>query len=55
MASPGDMEYQEFLTLDYSRLTAPLCAAVGELNRQVTELNQHVQELKQQLQTKRKK
>ena len=48
MASPGDMEYQEFLTLDYSRLTAPLCAAITELRKEVAEL-------KQQLQPKRKK
>ena len=47
MASPGDMERGEYLTMDYSRLTALLCGAVGELSRQVAEL-------KQQLPTKRK-
>ena len=40
MASPGDMDYQEFLTLDYSRLTAPLCAAITELRKEVAELKQ---------------
>ena len=45
MASPGDMERSEFLTLDYSRLTSLLCGAVGELSRQVSELNARVLEL----------
>ena len=47
MHKPGDMEYQEYLTLDYSRLVAPLCAAVCELKKQV-------EELKNQVATKRK-
>ena len=45
MASPGDMERGEFLTMDYSRLCAPLCAAVGELRNQVAALSARVQEL----------
>ena len=48
MASPGDMGRDEYLTMDYSRLTALLCGAVGELSKQVSEL-------KAQQQTKRKK
>ena len=45
MASPGDMDRGEFLTMDYSRLCAPLCAAVGELRNQVAALSARVQEL----------
>ena len=45
MASPGDMERGEFLTMDYSRLCAPLCAAVGELRNQVAALSARAQEL----------
>ena len=43
MAKPGDMEYGEFLTLDYARLVAPLCAAVGELRREVAALSARLQ------------
>ena len=43
MASPGDMDRGEFLTMDYARLVAPLCAAVGELRRQVADLKQQLQ------------
>ena len=50
MASPGDKERDEYLTMDYSRLTAILCGAVGELSKQVSELK-----AQQQQQTKRKK
>ena len=42
MAKPGDLGYQEYLTLDYSRLVAPLCAAVGELRNQRAELKLQV-------------
>ena len=45
MAKPGDLPYQEYLTLDYSRLVAPLCAAVGQLRTEIDELRQKVQEL----------
>jgi len=54
MASPGDMERGEFLTMDYSRLTSLLCGAVGELKKQVAELKAQVQQ-QQTVQTKRKK
>ena len=47
MAKPGDMDYQEYLTLDYSHLVAPLCASVGQLRREINELRQKVQELEQ--------
>ena len=43
MAKPGDMGYGEFLTLDYARLVAPLCAAVGELRREVAALSARLQ------------
>ena len=45
MHKPGDLPYQEYLTMDYSRLTAPLCAAVSELRNQVAELKLQVSQL----------
>ena len=45
MASPGDMERGEILTMNYSRLTALPGGAVGELSKQVSELKQQVHEL----------
>ena len=48
MSAPGDLPFDEYKTLDYSRLVAVLCPAVTELSKQVAEL-------KQQLQVKRKK
>ena len=42
MAKPGDMDYQEYLTLDYSRCVSPICAAEGELKKQVEELTSQV-------------
>ena len=49
MAKPGDLPYQEYLTMDYSRLVAPLCAAVGQLRKEIDELKQNMQELKKPL------
>ena len=46
MAKPGDLPYGVYQTMDYARLVAPLCAAVGELKNQVTELKLQVQKRK---------
>ena len=53
MASPGDMERDKYLTMDYSRLTSLLCGAVGELSKQVTELK--AQQQLQRTKTKSRK
>ena len=51
MHKPGDLPYQEYLTMDYGRLVAPLCAAVGQLRKEIDELRQKLQEL-EKLRTK---
>ena len=49
----GDADRDEYLTMDYSRLCAPLCAAVGELRNQVAALSAHVHELESAPEKKR--
>ena len=46
MTTPGDLPFDEYKTLDYSRIVALLCPAVTELKKEVAELKQQLQKRK---------